>query len=280
MKHRFVLLIVIASVSSPAAADPQADAKRHMDRAAAHHAGGRYRQALESLNRAYELDPNPSTLYSIAQVNVKLDRCDVAITFYEKFLATSPAAKPTAAARDAIAACKKLLPPRSPEAVSTPTPEPRSEEPKPEPPPPPPAEPAPAPEPAAAPVRDPAPAVAMPEPSPPRDAPAGERAWYKDPIGGVLLVAGVASSVGSVVLFRAATRDNDDAAAAADYGTSEHLVARAQRKRTYAVVAAGGGVALIGAAVVRYIFSARGGERAVAIGPTADGVEIAFGGRF
>lgn len=131
------LLIGAATLALPllAFAGPKDEARKHIQKATDAHAQGKYDVALSELDAAYALDPQPDLLYAIGQVQVKLGHCPEAIASYEKFLATNPAAEPTAAAKEAIDTCKAQAKPEPP-------PEPPPE-PKPAPPPPPAPEPKP-----------------------------------------------------------------------------------------------------------------------------------------
>jgi hypothetical protein len=132
------LVLVAALIALPlsASAGPKekAEAQTHIQNATAAHEAGSFDVALTELEAAYALDPQPDLLYAIGQVQVKLNNCPIAITYYEKFLATKPAAESTAAANEAINTCKTQM------ATQPPQPEPQPE-PTPEPPPPPPPEP-------------------------------------------------------------------------------------------------------------------------------------------
>src|SRR5262245_17500359 len=110
-----VLALAALLACLPAAAladDARGQSRRHLARATELHQAGRYTEALDELTIAYTLDPQPELLYAIGQVHVKLGRCDQAITFYERFLSTRPAARPAALAHQAIEVCR-THPPRA-----------------------------------------------------------------------------------------------------------------------------------------------------------------------
>jgi tetratricopeptide (TPR) repeat protein len=252
---RLIVVLATALASSTAIADPKADA--HVARAVEHHEKGEWADALRELSAAYEIDPKPGLLYSIAQVHVKLDRCDDAIGFYERFLDSKPEAKAKRAAREAIAACKKRI-----AATPKPTPPPPAPEPTPAPSP----EPTPTPAPSPSPVTTPIEPAPSPPPPPPVDKPSRFRAI----LGGGLVGAGVFAAAGSVVLFASSRGDLEDAESAINYGESEAIYERAGTKRTFAVIAGGAGAALIGTGIYLYLTRDRGSER-LAIVPTTDG---------
>jgi len=127
MKH---LVVVVALLALPLAAiaGPKEDAQTHIQKATAAHEAGDFNLALTELEAAYALDAQPDLLYAIGQVHVKLANCPVAITYYEKFLATNPGPEPSTAANDAIASCRTTM-------AAQPPVEPVPEQPPPPPPP-------------------------------------------------------------------------------------------------------------------------------------------------
>jgi tetratricopeptide (TPR) repeat protein len=239
-------------LARPAFADT---AKEHVDKATAAHAAGRYADALAELESAYKLDPQPGLLYAIGQVLVKLDRCSDAVGYYERYLATNPEAKPSAAAKEAIASCKdKLASAPPPPPIEPPKPEPKPE---------------------------PKPVVAeLPGPERPEPPASAKRPFYSDVIGDALVVAGVAAGVFGIVEYRGASSDIDSARTAPTYGDSEKLVAHAGDKRTVALIAGGAGAALAIAGVVHYVIAGGKSERRVTLAPTHGGAALAIGGRF
>jgi tetratricopeptide (TPR) repeat protein len=121
MKHALVVLFALAPAI--AFADPQSDARAHIQKATALHGEAKFAEALEELKRAFALDPKPELLYAMGQVHVQLGDCAQAIVFYERYLDTKPAAGPSAATREAIESCKSAPPPEPPpEPQPTPPP--------------------------------------------------------------------------------------------------------------------------------------------------------------
>jgi len=268
MIRTLVTSCVLAALGAGAHADPKADAKAHVDMAATLHGQGKFADALAELETAYSIDAQPGLLYAMAQVQVKLDRCADAIPNYEKFIASKPGAVPEKAAHEAIEQCQKLLasrpPPVQPEPTPTPTPAP-----------------VPTPVPVASTAPDASPMIDRSPPPPPAEHPPTGRAWYKDPLGGVLVGAGVAGVAVGVVFYRKATADVDAAEHAANYGASEELVDRASSRRTIATIAGVAGAALITGGVLRYVIGGRGERRTVAVVPTSGGgAMVGLGGRF
>jgi len=247
---RLITTLVVVTVAALAPRAYADDAKPHIERATELHKEGKFEEALVELRAAYRLDPQSNLLYAIAQVHVKLGRCPEAITYYEQFLATQPDAGPAAAARQAIDVCKSTPPP--PEVTPEPTPPPPEPTPQP-----------PTPAPTSAPTTQ------------------GVTPLYKDPIGATLVGAGVVAGVVGVVLYRGARGDLDQAETATTYQESEDLVDRSHRKRTYAAIAGGGALVLIGAGVIHMVVRDRGtAERSLAIAPATGGAVVTWGGRF
>jgi len=127
---------------------------------------------------------------------------------------------------------------------------------------------------------EPTPPPPTPEPTPTPTA-GGVTPLYKDPIGATLVGAGVVAGGGGVVLYRGARGDLDQAETATTYQESEDLVDRSHRKRTYAAIAGGGALVLIGAGVIHMVVRDRGtAERSLALAPATGGAVVTWGGRF
>lgn len=250
-----IIVACTLAVARPALADGTADAKVHLERAAAAHKAGRYTEALDELTAAYALDPRPELLFSIGQVHMKLGDCDTAITFYRRFLATSPDPRQAGIVGQAIATCNQHAGPR------TSAPEPA----KPAPPPPP--------EPPVPPPVETAPPPAVPH--------AVHRApWYRDWLGDALVVAGAASGAIAIVEYRAAVDDRSRADHAGTYGNFEGLLDSAHHEHTLALGFGAGAAALVVAGLVHYIVGTRPTEAAVAIVPTPGGQLLAWRASF
>ncbi len=224
-------------------------AQPHIAKAMQAHKAGNFTEALAELQIAYTLDPRPELLFALGQVNVKLDRCDDAVSYYEKYLATKPSTQAAADTREAIATCKA-------KQVAAP------------PPPPPP----PTPPPSDSPYL------------PGHERPQTTRArspWYKDKVGDALVLGGVAASVIGLVLYTGARGDLDDAESAPDLPRYQELVDGAHEKRTWSIVLVGGGVALIGVGVAHYMLRDRHTEtRGIGMAPTTSGGLITWSGQF
>lgn len=266
MPARLALLVALLVGPAVASAAPEADplrppadkqprpptaAQRRSARAHYAHAVQLYRKqayaaARDELELAYQLAPEPNLHYAIAMVDLELDRCDDAIAELEGFLGTPHGPNATQAADNAIAACKAKLAPG----------------------PPPPPAPAPPPRPAPPPVEV--------------HAARTTRPWYRDRLGDAFVVSGAVSGVAGLVLYHQALGDLDAADRATTLAAHARDVDDAHRMRTYAVVAAGTGLALVTAGVVRYLTRDRGEQPrpSVALLPTAGGGVLALSGSF
>ena len=249
MHVRFLLLFLVPAT---AFADAKSEAKVHIEAATKLHATGKFTEALEELRLAYAIDPQPELLYATGQVHVQLGNCPRAIAFYERFLASKPAAVAAAAAKEAIETCKSAPPPE-PEPVPVPVPVPVTTAPEPP----------------------------QPPPPQPEQPPSAGTPWYRDVIGDVLVSGGVVASVMSVVFYQQMSSKLDDADAAMSYDAHQAARDDAASKRNLSLAFGAGGVVLIGAGVVRYMIRDRGDRRSsVAVTPTTDGGLITMMGRF
>lgn len=285
-----VLLVPLVAVAKPKPkpAKGKKAAKVHVDAAAKFHKDGNFPEALTELQAAYKLDPQPKLLFAIAQVQAKLDNCPDAIDSYEKFLKKTKDKRKRTVVKQAIDACKvkiadakmsedKLVEPApagtdvfreekpaEPVVIETP-PAPIETPPAPIETLPPPISP-----PAVTAVTTPAPAPALSQRKP----------WYKDIVGDALVAGGIASGVAAVIMYSGARGSLDDAEGAASIDAYQDLVDQAHDKRTYAVVFGAGGVALLGAGILRFALRDSGEGRAVAVAPTLGGGLITWSGGF
>jgi tetratricopeptide (TPR) repeat protein len=280
MRVLATLLIVLAAANAvDAKPRGKAAVKAHMDRAAKAHKAGDYTLALDELQAAYAIDPQPKLLYAIAQVHAKLDDCAKAIEYYEQFIAATPDKNKQAVAQQAIDACKQRL-------AAEPPPEPAAVEPAPEPEPEPPPAPPPVDEPHEPPAAGPPAreirAFDEPRPAPPVAVTATTHSpWYSDPLGDALVIGGVGATVASIFMYRSAGSELDAAESATTLDAYADHRSGAERKQLYTVALAGGGIALVTAGVIRYALrDSRREAPAVAIVPGAGGGLITWSGGF
>jgi hypothetical protein len=246
-----VIMFVLGAVTPHARADdPKATAKLHIANATAFHEQRHWRKALDELNIAYTLDPQPELLYAIAQLHVALGDCPQAITFYERFIASKPTEAREAVARKAIAICKTNPPPPEPSADDE--------------------------QPARPPTPPPQPVVIQPAPAPqPQESP-----WYRDSVGDALVGGGIVAGVIALVMYRSALSDLDAANIATTYPDQTKLYDQAQTSRTFALVFGAGGLALVGAGLFHYVVHDRGERAHIAVVPATGGALVTWSGGF
>jgi hypothetical protein len=305
MQHARLLSIAIAvlALAQTAEAKPKAkpkqSAKSHIDKATKAHKDGKFDVALTELKAAYEIDPQPKLLFAIAQVYAKLDDCPSAVENYEKFLAKTKDKKKQDVVKQAIAACKSndTLASAKPDDNKPDDKKPdvfRKDKPVEEPPvtppmpaaveaspPPPVVESPPPPPPTLTPEQTPAPIVKdEPLPAGPMATVTVKKPFYKDILGDVLVVGGVAAGVVSFIEYRGATSALDDAENATLLDDYEASLDEAHDKQRLSLILAGGSVVLVGAGVLRYAMHSGTETRAVAIVPTRSGGLITWTGGF
>jgi tetratricopeptide (TPR) repeat protein len=276
--------VVLAVLANPALGDSKqrARAKRHLTKATQAYQAGRYEEARKEFTLVYSLDPQPQVLFALGQVNVKLGTCEAATTFLRKYLDTKPDEAQTAAANDALAACKAAPggdskvddaqieidpvkdepagPPAAqadddsdlPPGITAPPPRPKS---------------------APAPVAEPSHASAS-------SSAVADRPWYRVTVGVALCGSGAVALVGSGVLYQRARAKLDDAAGTPGYEDAIGLVDDAHRLRTYSLVAAGAGIALAGGGIYYYVRRRAAGEVRVTTLPARRGALVGLAGRF
>lgn len=122
-----------------------------------------------------------------------------------------------------------------------------------------------------------------PPPPPPAVTTTEPAAWYKDKLGGALVLTGVVASAVGIVMYTGARSDLDDAESAMSLDSYNDLVDSAKSKRLSSVVLVGGGVALIGAGVIRYYLlrgSSNQEARGVGVVPAQGGGLVTWTGQF
>jgi tetratricopeptide (TPR) repeat protein len=239
--------------------DPRQLAREHVIAARTLHAQHRLLEALSELEAAYALDPQPQLLFAMGQLHVQAGRCERAIAFYQRFLASKPKPIEAAIAREAIQTCKTAPPPPAIDPAQQPPrePGPRSTR-------------------DATPPRTldslpitdapppPAPPAVTTGPSTPTESPQparrhGSRAGYV--VAGSLTAAAVGAAAGSFLLYRGALDDREAAASARSYDAYEDLVARSDRRHKLSLVVGAGGAAALTSGVIVFVLSRRSGPR-------------------
>jgi hypothetical protein len=245
-----LLACVLALPTRALADDPKAEAKQHVDRATELHTDGKLAESLAELKTAYALDPQPQLLFAMGQVHVQLGECAQAISYYERFLSTKPAAAIADVTNEAIDACKTNPPP----AIDQPKPEP----------------------------------VTPPQPSDPRPAAAPPihlaatrtttEPWYSDRVGVGLVAGGVVSGVVGILLWHSARGDRDVADTTGNYETFASLLDSAHTKQTESIVFGIASAVLVTVGGVHLVLH-RGAHDVVVV-PAAGGGAITWTGRF
>jgi tetratricopeptide (TPR) repeat protein len=264
---RVALIAVTALATSATAAPRGRRARVEFNRGVKAYATKHYEAAASALARSYALEHDPETLFAWAQTERKLDRCDKAVELYGKLLALHLPEANKRAVEDQLAECKQIL------AAQAPAPSPDTTPPAPAPDATPPRDTAPSPDttpPDTTPPRDtaPPPDTTPPDTTPPPPAaaisstpapdasvtaaPAEGRAWWRDPVGDGLLIAGAAGAgVGIAMLISG--HDADQAkAGATSYAGYTALSDQARSRGQIGIIASAAGGALLVTGIVWY----------------------------
>jgi hypothetical protein len=239
MRGVVVLLAVCLACPPGVQAQPKVSgvtpaAQPHLERGLKLFEAKEYGRALEEFRAAYDLDPQPALLYTIAQT-ARLGRdCRRAIRFYEAFLRTAPNERQALAARQNIERCTADL-------RSAP----------------------PGPEPASAPVV----VAPLPAPAPMRPP---RPTWRSNWLGHGLVLSGVVVAAAGAALWGLEQAAIKSANGASDYGTfasRRHDAANAEALRAVGIAAASAGAALVVAGVLSYALRGRRHAERVALAP-------------
>ena len=235
MRWLAALALVCASGVAPAA-PKGADARAQFDKGVAAYTQGDYAAAAEALGASYALEADVETLFAWAQTERKLDHCDKAAELYAKLLEADLPDENKAVVREKLDECQTILAAQAPPPAAPP----------------------------------PQTSTMSTPPAPPRSPAEPRRAWWKDPVGGVLVGAGVIGlGVGSVFLVQARAADQDQAGAMT-YGEFQALEDRAQSRGKLGVGLLIGGGVLVTAGVVWYA-TRGGGESKTTVTGWVDG---------
>lgn len=228
--------LVLALMAPGPLTNPEAKAK--LQEAGAAFKANDWDAAAAAVEAAYIIEPNPILLYPWAQAERSRGNCAAAVELYQRFLDSGPSEEAAGPARENMQRCQEQL---EAEAAEQPVEEETDvvdevieEEPEPE-----------------------------PEPAPvtPKDEQPKAKAWYADPVGGVLVGVGVVGvGVGAGLMGAGASA----AGKAADMDShSEYLDARdrATGLRNGGAIALSIGGALVVGGVVRYVLVAKKGKQ-------------------
>jgi tetratricopeptide (TPR) repeat protein len=264
------LALVLALAPGGLLKNPEAD--RLLGEAQAAFEAEDFAKASKLLEEAYLIEPNAQLLYPWAQAERSLGNCETAITLYERFLESKPAKQFADAAQGNIDRCREQV--ESDEGAmilddETATDEESGEdllggteaEPEPEP----------EPEPVTAPQK--------------RDAPKKPKAWFRDPVGGVLVglgLGGVGAGAALMGLASSRAKSIGNVELNTEY---EDTKAGAAKLNTGGLVAVSIGGALLVSGIVRWAVVARKNKAsqsaALWLQPGQRGmVGVAWSGRF
>lgn len=256
MRRRALVLALVAATAPALAAPKGKTARAHFNRGVAAYTKGDFAAAAAAFAKSNSIESDEETLFAWAQTERKLGRCKKAIELYTKLLALKLPEANKKVIRTNVDECEAILlaedpapPPRvDPQPAADPDPradarsdtrsdarsDARGEEP------------------GTRAITEPAPAPAVVR--------AERRPWFKDPLGGVLVGAGIVSlGVGTVFLVQANSLDADKTIAQT-YDEYIDLADRAESKGRIGVIASIAGGALILGGVIRYATAGSGSE--------------------
>jgi tetratricopeptide (TPR) repeat protein len=240
-------------------------ADAYMARGLAHYRAGEFKKAIRAFLAGYKIEPRREFLFALGQAERQSGDCASALSYYRRFIATTPPFKQEQAARLHILNCEKAL-------VSRPV---AGEQP---------------------PVRmsrRPAPKIkrnrhrqavvaVAPQQAPPPPAPSAPP-WYHDMPGGMLLGTGTVAVLAGAGFMVASETARDRASWAATYPEYDLEISSAQRYRLWGITAMSAGTVVVAGAIYRYHRRSRQHSREtreIGISPGSGGVTISLGGQF
>jgi hypothetical protein len=248
MRRAAAVIAAFALTSAPALAAPKKKtALAAFNKGVDAYGKREFAAAAAAFEKSFSLEADVETLFAWAQTERQLDRCDKAIELYEKLLTMKMPDENKAAVRTAIDECKAIVDAKSPKPDPTPDPKP---DPKPD------AKPDDKPDE----VDDKPDEVAdstpepdrEPERAPPQTDESSPRAWWKNPLGGALVGAGVVGVAIGTVFFLQGKSADADKDSATSYPEYERLANDAESKGRVGVIGLVAGGALIVGGVIVY----------------------------
>jgi tetratricopeptide (TPR) repeat protein len=119
--RRIATALVITGLAATTAA--RADSvDDHVARGRRLYDQGDFVHARDELLAAYQMEPRPELLFALGQVELNLGRFAQAIDYYQRFIATNPAADQVALAQQAIGAARARLAEQPPAPLRPPPP--------------------------------------------------------------------------------------------------------------------------------------------------------------
>jgi len=255
MKLAYLVILTALLVPGVARAD---EAQDHVDRATRAYNVQDWPTALREYKQAYELDPKPETLWSIAQTQRLSGDCRGAILTYRAYLRGASSAGANAA-ENWIKQCQTTLDAQQKAIDDSMKPEPAK---------PPVAQPQPEPQP-------------QPQPVHPK---AEHRSWLLDPLGDTLAVVGLAGLAGGSYYLLAGNSDMSAASGKSNYQQYSKAVDNATSEQHVGDIALIGGAVFAALATWRYIsVASRGSDEAMqSFAPVVvpGGAIVTYGGSF
>lgn len=227
---------LVVALVAPAKALTNPEAKAKLQEAQAAFKAEDFAAAAAAVEAAYIIEPNPILLYPWAQAERSRGNCAAAVELYQRFLDSGPSEDAATPARENMQRCQEQL---DAEAEAEPVED----------------------EPVDEVIEDEPEPEAKPEPATPKDDAPKAKAWYADPVGGVLVGVGVAGvGVGAGLLGVASSRAKK---VADEEQHTDYLDARdrATGLRNGGAIALSVGGALVLAGVVRYVLVAKKGKQ-------------------
>jgi len=219
MKRTIIATAFLLATSATAFADDSAD---HIMRGTRYYNIQEWTSALREYKDAYALDPRPDTLWAIAQTQRLSGDCRGAILTYKAYVrgASNTGAN---AAMEWIRSCEADLDAQRRAADAT-----------------------------VAPATQARPAATAAPAAPPARSPARARSWRFDPLGDVLLIAGVGGLATGATLVAMATVDLHRAPSSPTAGDYARAIHSGRRDRLIGAVSGGAGALCLGAAIWRF----------------------------
>ncbi|HSN29126.1 MAG TPA: hypothetical protein VLT45_22715 [Kofleriaceae bacterium] len=273
--HALIAAVVMAS--SPVLAAPRSPAsKKEFDKGVKAYTAGDYDTAADAMEKSYQLEKDPETLFAWAQAERKLDNCTKAIELYKELLGYDLPAENKQVIQQNMTECKQVLA----DKAKSPPKDSQDSLPKDSAPPVDKADAA-----GPLPVASDKPAPIPNEKGPLAEKPmpaaeSGGRPWWKDPVGDGLVIVGVGGLVFGGVELMSASKADSDKAKATTYADFTRLEKKAHDDGQLGVIAAGAGGALVVLGIVWYATHRDHHERQVTgwIAPTGGGGVAITGG--
>ncbi len=118
---RALAIVVLVAMAATAHAEPSREARAHFEAGQRHHKLGRFAEAIDEYQRAYELAPLPDLLFNIGQCYRNLKNWERAIFFFDRYLEEAPDSRDAELVRSLIAELEETIARETPPPTSTAT---------------------------------------------------------------------------------------------------------------------------------------------------------------